>query len=345
MIGQVIVPQLLKQMGIMSHVIGYIDNDRTKWNSTIQVEEHSFQVYPPEYMKEVGSETTVFINLTRFAAVLEQLENMSCTMKMDCYITPMLLVHNLCMQSSQGRPVLTDSPLIPKKLHYMWLGGKQIPIGLQKCLDSWERFCPEYEIIQWNEDNYDVYKHPYMKEAYERGAYGFVPDYARLDILYEHGGIYLDTDVELVRSLDPLLYQEAFAGMEKWQDIALGGGFGAVKGHPMVRKFLDARKNIHFVDDYGNENRTTCGFYETRTAFAYGYIINGMTQNVGGMNIYAYDYFLPYDYMTGQCNNTEHTYAVHWYDGGWMDEQMKKSNELTKELYQCVYDRALRKDL
>ena len=118
--------------------------------------------------------------------------------------------------------------MIPKKIHYMWLGGKEIPRNLQLCIDSWKKYCPDYEIVQWNESNYDIGKNKYMKMAYENKKYGFVPDYARLDILYNYGGIYMDTDVEVVRSLDDLLYQSAFCGVEKWQTINFGGCSGCL---------------------------------------------------------------------------------------------------------------------
>lgn len=108
----------------------------------------------------------------------------------------------------------------------------------------------------------------------------------------------------------------------------------------MVKKFLDARKDIMFLDSEGNQNRNTCGFYDTRVAIDSGYKIDGTTQNVDGMNIYAYDYFQPYDYMSGLLNETENTHSVHWFNGGWLDEKMKKINEESRERYLELYERA-----
>ena len=99
---------------------------------------------------------------------------------------------------------------IPKKIHYCWVGGTAKPKSVQYCIDSWKKYCPDYEIIEWNEDNYDFSKNRYMKEAYDNKKWGFVPDYARLDIIYQHGGIYMDTDVEMVANLDDLLEYEGF---------------------------------------------------------------------------------------------------------------------------------------
>ena len=271
----------------------------------------------------------------------EQLEQMECTKNMTAYIMPMMCIHNMCSDVSEGNPIMTDVPLIPKKIHYMWLGRKEIPSNLQKCIDSWKKYCPDYEIIEWNENNYDISKHPYMQQAYEKSAYGFVPDYARLDILYQYGGFYLDTDVELVKSIDDLRYQEAFCGVEKWQVLNFGGGSGAVKGHPMIKKFLDARRDVYFLDKNGNQNKNTCGFYDTKVILENGYQINGQTQNVKGMNIYAYDYFHPYDYMSGLLSRTEHTYAIHHFNGGWLDEKMREQNELTSMKYKQLYRECL----
>ncbi len=340
-IGRVSVPEILKEHDLLDSMECYVDNDEKKWGKKISVCCIDIPVRSPEYLKECPQSTAILINISRFSAVISQLEAMECTGQMDCYIMPMMLIHNYCMDASAGKGEVSDTQLIPKKFHYMWFGGKHIPENLKKCIDSWRLHCPDYEIIEWNENNYDINKHPYMKQAYEAGAYGFVPDYARLDILYNEGGLYLDTDVELKRNIDDLLFQEAFCGVEKWQIINFGGLSGAVKGHPMIRKFLDARTDILFTDADGNQNRNTCGYYDTGVAIREGYKINGKTQSVCGMNIYAYDYFHPYDYMSGIINDTDNTYSVHWFNGGWLDDKMRKANEEAKEKYLRLYRTAV----
>lgn len=103
---------------------------------------------------------------------------------------------------------------IPKIIHYCWIGKSEKPESVEYCIESWKKYCPDYKIIEWNENNYDFIKNEYMKEAYDSKKWGFVPDYARLDIIYNYGGIYLDTDVEIIKSFDALLNQEAFIGFE-----------------------------------------------------------------------------------------------------------------------------------
>lgn len=340
-IGQITTPELLKDYGIIQFIDCYLDNDSSKWGSFVNILGHEYEIKSPEYLKQCNRNTIILINISRFAEVKVQLEQMECTMDMCAYIMPMMCIHNMCSSMSEGQAIKTCEPLIPKKIHYMWLGKKEIPYNLRRCIESWERLCQDYEIIQWNEDNYDITKHKYMIQAYEKGAYGFVPDYARIDLLYSFGGFYLDTDVELRKSLEDLRYQEAFCGVEKWQVVNLGGCSGAIKGHPMVKKFLDARDDVYFIDEHGNRNRNTCGYYDTRVVLSEGYKLNGMTQCIHGMNIYAYDYFQPYDYMSGVLNVTGNTRSIHHFNGGWLDERMKEQNNITAKKYTQLYKECL----
>ncbi|WP_242826731.1 glycosyltransferase family 32 protein [Butyrivibrio sp. NC2007] len=340
-IGQVTTPEILRDLDLLSFVDCYLDNNAAMWGTFIEACGESFEVKPPTYLESCRTNNVILLNISRFPDVLRQLDGMSCTKDMTCFVMPMMLIHNFCSRESQGNVQLSDEPLIPKKIHYMWLGRNALPDSLKKCIESWKRYCPDYEIIEWNEDNYDIKKHPYMDQAYNARAFGYVPDYARIDILYNHGGFYLDTDVELKKNIDNLRFQRAFCGVEKWQIINFGGLSGSVKGNPMIKEFLDAREEIFFLNDDGTQNRNTCGFYDTRVALSHGYKINGESQAVGDINIYAYDYFQPYDYMSGIINETRNTYSVHWFNGGWMDEQMKKANEEAMKIYKKMYTRAL----
>lgn len=336
-IGQISAPQILKECGLLQFVDCYIDNDEKKWETEVTVCGERYKIRSPKYLDSCPSQTIIILNISRYSEAIAQL---SC-FPFECYIFPMMLIEEYCSTLSSGEPIMADEPLIPKKIHYMWLGENTIPLNLQKCIDSWKRFCPDYEIIQWNEHNYDLDKQLYMRQAYDTKAYGFVPDYARLDILYHEGGLYLDTDVEITRNIDDMLYQEAFCGVEKWQVLNFGGMSGAMRKHPMIKKFLDARKKILFINENGEQNRNTCGFYDTTVAINEGYKLNGKTQFISGMNIYAYDYFHPYDYMSGICNTTRNTHSVHWFNGGWMDENMKLANENARKEYKVLLSKSL----
>lgn len=340
-IGQVTTPSILISLGIVPYIDCYVDNDEHKWGDSIDVFGEKVDVRSPNYLKSCDENTVILVNISRYVEVIEQLDSMESVQHMKMYIMPMMYIHNMCMSKSCGMPFLEDEPRIPKVIHYMWFGKKRIPDVLKRNIDSWRRLCPDYEIIEWNENNYDIYKHSYMGQAYENKAYGFIPDYARLDILYQYGGFYLDTDVELLRSLDELRYQESFVGVEKWQVLNFGGCSGAVSGNICLKKFLEAREDVEFVNSDGSLNRTTCGYYDTKTAISMGYKLDGTTQNIGEMNIYAYDYFHPYDYMSGITNITENSFSIHHFNGGWMDEKMKKQNDIAAKKYLHLYENSL----
>ena len=155
--------------------------------------------------------------------------------------------------------------------------------------------------------------------------WGFVPDYARLDILYNYGGFYLDTDVELIKPLDSLRGQGAFCGVEKWGNINLGGCSGAIKAPSDVEKnYWIIEKNIAFIRDDGTFNLETCGVYETKPFIENGMTVDNTVQRINGMTVFASEYFHPYDYMSGETNITDNTYSIHHFNGGWLDGKKKR---------------------
>ena len=288
----------------------------------------------------------MILNISRYTSAIKQLNTYGHLAEMICFFMPMMCIQNFAAADMAGGFIKDfQEPVIPKVIHYMWLGKKEIPATLQKCIDTWKRYCPDYEIVQWNEDNYDVNKVIYMQEAYSRGAYGFVPDYARLDILFQHGGFYLDTDVELLRSLDEMRYQSAFCGVEKWQVLNFGGCSGAVKGNAIIGEFLKNRQYINYLNQDGSENRTTCGFYDTVLAMQHGYKINGTVQKIGDLNIYTSDYFHPYDYMSGRINITDNTFSIHHFNGGWLSEELAEENKKACQEFEKLYENAIDMDI
>lgn len=344
-IGTSTTPAVLENYGLERLAVCYIDNDRAKWGKDIKIGQRKIHICAPDILFTLGENVAVLINISRYADAFEQLEQMECTKKMACYIIPMMCIINFRNNGGKGIIHTSDTPIIPKKIHYMWLGGQNMPQGLQCCIDSWHKYCPNYEIIQWDESNYDIEKCIYMKQAYHHKKYGFVPDYARLDILYHYGGIYMDTDVELVRNLDNLLYQEAFCSVEKWQVINFGGCSGAVRGHPALQLFLRAWEGREFIREDGTQDILSSGYVDTRVALDNGYVLNGRNQNVMGMNIYTYDYFHPYDYMSGKTEITDDTYAIHHFNGSWLDAQTQVADRQTRQQFESLYKRMLEADM
>lgn len=219
-----------------------------------------------------------------------------------------------------------ESQLIPKKLHYCWFGGKPLPDNYKRYMESWYKFCPDYEIIEWNESNYDVSKCQYMWDAYQKKMWGFVSDYARLDVVYHNGGIYLDTDVELIRCVDDLLYQKGFAGFEDDEHVAIGLGFGAIKGFPLLKEMLLYYEKLNFHNEDGSLNLTGIPIYITDILKKNGLVADGNYQTIGDMTIY------PAKVLAGKCMYTmrtvikPQTYAIHHYDGSWATERARRIN-------------------
>ena len=211
---------------------------------------------------------------------------------------------------------------IPKIIHYCWLGGNPKPESVLRCIDSWRKFCPDYEIREWNESNLDINMNEYTRQAYEARAWGFVPDYLRLWIVYTHGGIYLDTDVQVVRSFDPLLAEQGFAGFEDEEHIALGLGFGAVAGNPMIAKQMQVYDGLKFRNEDGSLNRTPSPHYSTEVLKALGLKPNdGTVQRIDGFSCYPPEYFCPKSFQTGMLKLTKNTYSIHQFDASWYSEE------------------------
>lgn len=215
--------------------------------------------------------------------------------------------------------------MIPKIIHYCWFGGNPLPESAKKCIESWKKCCPDYEIKEWNESNYDIQKNPYMKEAYEMEKWGFVPDYARLDIIYQYGGIYLDTDVELLKNMDPLLSEKAFMGCEGRTSASPGLGFGAEKGNPIIKEILEnVYKNRHFLQADGSIDTTPSPRLNTEFLKTKGLKLSGEIEHLGDeITIYPAEYFAPKNFATGEIVLTDHTYSIHHYDASWYEPEDK----------------------
>lgn len=335
-IGTTVTPEILSTYGLDDLVECCIDNDKTKWGSTIGICGKNRKIYSPDIIKNFPKNITILITISRYYSAFEQLEHMEETEKLSCYLIPMMCVRDFHNDGGKGVIKTANSQIIPKTIHYMWLGGRPLPDKLERCIDSWKKYCPDYEIIRWDESNYDVHKNKFVAQAYDNKRYGFVPDYARVEILYKYGGLYMDTDVELIRNLDELLYQEAFCSVEKWQVLNFGGCSGAIRGHHSLKPFLERREEKSLTRKDGSFDGISSGLIDTGIALDAGYVINGKNQSVMGMNIYTYDYFHPYDYMSGMLEKTDDTFSIHQFNGGWLDDAARNDNLQAIETYETL---------
>ena len=220
--------------------------------------------------------------------------------------------------------------MIPKKIHYCWVGGGEKPESVLYCIESWKKYCPNYEIKEWNESNYDFTVNEYMQQAYEAKKWGFVPDYARLDIVYKEGGIYFDTDVELIDNIDHLLENDVFFGFENTDKdefyINCGHGFGAESGHPVIKEMRDVYNNVRFVNEDNSLNMLPSPHYTTQVLVEHGLSRNNQDQNLDGITIYASDVLCPKNFMSGEIKKTSRTVSIHHFTASWLDEKIR--NEL-----------------
>ena len=210
---------------------------------------------------------------------------------------------------------------IPKIIHYCWFGRNPKPPLAEKCIRSWKKFCPDYEIMEWNEDNFDVSSAPaYVQQAYEARRWAFVTDFVRLKALTEMGGVYMDTDVEVVKSLDPYLKHRAFAGFE-WIDRVQTGLLACEPGFPLFLDFLAHYDTASFLKEDGSVDITTNVEVLTKLCMQRGMVCNDQLQTVDGLTIYPREVFCPVDYDTEKLNRTRKTVTIHWFAGSWHTEE------------------------
>lgn len=207
---------------------------------------------------------------------------------------------------------------IPKTIHYCWFGNSEKPDIVKKCIESWKKILTEYEIIEWNEENFDININLYVKEAYDSKKFAFVSDYVRVYVLYNYGGIYLDTDVEVFKAFDDLLDNDSFWGYEQENYIATST-IGAKKENVLVKKLLDSYEDKKFLKEDGSMDDLTNVAIITKILEKYGLNKNGLYQEIKGIaTFYPQTYFSPYDYINCRSLITENTYCMHHFYKSWL---------------------------
>ena len=228
---------------------------------------------------------------------------------------------------------------IPKVIHYCWFGKGEMPKLAEKCIKSWKKYCPDYEIICWNEDNFDLTQNRYMKEAYEAGKWAFVSDWARLKIIYDHGGIYFDTDVEVIKPIDELILNHGFMGFDEKGIVATGLGFGAEQGNAIIGAFLKDYDDISFVREDGSYDLTPCPDRNTATLKALGMDLDNKHQEFMDMLFLPAEYLCPMDYYTGKKTITKNTYSIHHYSASWTSKVTKRTTRIKRIIGVKMYDK------
>jgi len=312
---------------VLKHTGFLVDNDPQKWGRFFEIGGYRFEIKPVEALKEVRTEDLVIlltVSVVYQSEICRQLEEASDLSDWECYSLPLMTYSIGDIDDSCVADYLKNrqKPVIPKKIHSFWFSGDKKPDLYQKCIESWKHYCPDFEIYEWNADNYDCKKNRYMKEAFERNMWAFVSDFARLDIIYREGGIYLDMDVELLSSLEPFTYAKGFFCRQEDGTLDLGSGFGSSKGSPLIRDLLETYRNRSFLLEDGSADKTPQPEILLEIFQKNGFEI---THHSG----IAKDYLVLSDnYITTSIADGEAGHAkigIHWHNGGWLDEKTRNN--------------------
>ena len=232
--------------------------------------------------------------------------------------------------------------MIPKIIHYCWFGGNPLPPLATKCMESWKKYCGEFEIKEWNETNFDINMTNYSKGAAIADKWAFVADVARFYVMYNYGGIYFDVDVEIVKPIDKLLNSDMFIGFESEHEINTGQGFGAEKNFYLVEKMLDTYKEMPFINPDGTYNTTPSPKYTSAMMKSEGFVMDNIRQTIGDIEVYPSEYFCPKEWRSGEVEITENTHTIHHFMASWWSEEEKKGHESKMRFHKMArrYQRA-----
>ena len=220
--------------------------------------------------------------------------------------------------------------MIPKVIHYCWFGGKPLPDDAKKCIESWKKYCPDYKLQRWDESNFDLNCCPYVKEAFDAKKWAFITYYVRLYALYNLGGVYMDTDVEVLKNLDPFLQNKGFSGFESSVSVPTGI-MAAEKGNRFIADQLEAYKDKHLIVN-GKIDYTTNVDLITKYCLDRGLILNNKLQTIEDFTFYPSDYFCPKDPRTYEVILTDNTYTIHHFNGSWAGGKQKFHDGIKKML-------------
>lgn len=228
--------------------------------------------------------------------------------------------------------------MIPKVIHYCWFGGNPLPPLAKKCIESWKKFCPDYEIKEWNEDNFDLNYNDYVREAYEAKKWAFITDVVRLYALVSEGGIYMDTDVEVIKPLDVFLSHVAFSGFESEINVPTGI-MASEKNGKWAKENLEYYNGRHFKLPDGTYDMTTNVEIITNYMLSYGLKRNNTLQDFKGLiSLYPNEYFSPMSAATKITRITDNTYTIHHFNGSWRSKKDRLKSKLMRSLPCFIVD-------
>lgn len=330
---QICMHQIISEYGLFDRVICCLDSDLDKVGKKVLIGHNELPIENIDYLVQVASKDKriiIVITCSYFYEILNKLDSIPELDNILCFVLPMIYLENPVFDERSMKK--SNESKIPKKIHYCWFGKNQLPSQSVRCIESWKRFCPDYEIIRWDESNVDMNVSSWLVNAYVNKKWAFVSDYVRADVLYKYGGFYFDTDVELLKNLDDLVYLEAFGGFERWPVLNTGGGCGSIPGFWLWKEIMDL-KDESMVGDENIVLPTASGYYDTFPLLKRGLKADGAMQKIEGFTIFPSEYFHPFDYVSKRINKTNNTYSIHHFNWLWVDKLMLDGNPKVKNYY------------
>lgn len=311
-------------------ISGVVDSNENKKGQTVKYGEYlTYIINKNELVHRIAADDKkknilIMISSPIYAAdIVEELDELPELDGIECFLQ--ILVRNT-KEDYPDFEFTKSEQKIPKKIHYIWVGGKPLPYEFEKNIESWKKYNSDYEIIRWDETNYDMSVNKYTMQAYESGAWGFVVNYMRLDILYKYGGIYLDTDVEAISNFDKLLNDDMFMCMGCGDRVNNGCGFGTIAGHKLINSIMNEFENAEFVEN-GIPLKKPCHTFLHPALRDYGFNIENKYQKINGAVLYPAEVMSPLRIAGIEDWITDKTVSLHKESATWKNDKEKAAGE------------------
>ena len=312
---------------VVDHTLFIVDNDPGKQGISCEICGKKVEIKSVDALfKQQDYVILITVSMAYQEDICKQLAALDLPQDIECYSLPLMTYEGRRADCSCVDHYFAEhtKPLIPARIHSFWFSGEEKPDIYKKCIESWHRYCPGYEILEWNADNYDVAKNTYMKQAYEHRKWAFVSDYARLDVVHTYGGIYLDMDVELLAPIDRLRNATAFFCRQDDGFIELGSGFGAMQGNRLIKEMLEIYAGQALVDDAGVIDMTAQPQRLNGVLNRHGIGICHESRVLDDMVFLSSDYIVCGD--TSMLEESRETrIGIHWHNAGWLDEKTRRT--------------------
>lgn len=331
----------LCKSGLAQNLRGFVrDSDK----EAVEVFDQSYDLFAKEELAKMNSDKTIIlIAVVGYEEILKQL-------KADDRLAGLNAVPSIYLESlyedklllSANKPPVNyrkhDKPMISKTIHALWFSGDPMPELYHRCLESWKKYAPDYEIKIWDLETYKPDHCLFFEQAIEHGNWAFASDYARADLLRKYGGIYMDLDVEILRPIDDLLYNDAYMSFESLSRIECGSGMGARPGHPIIQEICESYENRPYLKADGTWDNSTCPVRYTKVIEKHGLKKDGGFQSVEDITVYPFEVLTGKSFDTGIVYTTELSYTVHHHNGSWIPESARSAMSKRYEMIQKYFE-------